>query len=93
MDISLVAISARVAELSCASVFLSSKTTPEAVIKPAMAWLSWNALSVFCIRYAVAAEQRIETVAVTPIAINKLSLTLCAFGCFDLGFAFRTDVL
>jgi hypothetical protein len=50
-------------------------------------------LSVFCIRYAVAAEQRIETVAVTPIAINKLSLTLCAFGCFDLGFAFRTDVL
>jgi hypothetical protein len=31
-------------------------------------------------------------VAVTPIAISKLSLTFC-FGFFNLGFAFRTDIL
>ena len=89
---SLVVLSARVALLSWRSVFLSSNTRPESVIRPTMAWLSWKALSVAWIRYAVAPAQRIDTIDVTPIAMRRLSSTL-ALGCADLGLAFGTDIL
>lgn len=85
--------SAKVAALSCFSVFLSSKTSPWSVMSPTMACEDEKASSVLWIRYAVAMEQSIETTAVTPIATNRLCSALLSFGCFDLGFSFCTNVL
>lgn len=58
-----------------------------------MACESWNASSVRWTRNAVEAEQSIEMIAVTPMATIRFSLAPFAFGSFDLGFAFRTNVL
>ncbi|CAB4198870.1 hypothetical protein UFOVP1325_32 [uncultured Caudovirales phage] len=82
-------IKALVAELSCRSVFLSSKTSPESVIKPTMAWLLWKASRVCWIRYAVTRAHAMEITDNTAIAMIRLSAPLgFAFGFIELGIQF-----